>query len=216
MPLEPHPGVESDAELARAARAGSLVAFDRLVERWHDSLQRFLWMRLGRRADAEELTQEAFVRAWRELARYDERWRFSTWLFTLAKRLAISHERARLVRLGRGGSPQGVEALAELGVEAEPWAEAARREERARLWRLAARVLTREQRSALWLRYAEDQEIEEIAVVLGKRRGTVRGLLFRARTTLARHLAGEEAAPGRTRDAAPQPGSAARAMGGTR
>jgi len=206
-----------DGALVRAARAGSLEAFDRLVERWHAPLFRFLVLRLGRRADAEELTQEAFVRAWRKLARYDVRWRFSTWLFTLAKRLAASHERARLLRLRRLAPIEDPHELA--GPTPEPWSEAARREEGARLWSVAAAALTCEQCSALWLRYAEGLEVEEIALVLAKRRGTVRGLLFRARAALARRIEAEERAAARERALERRPGRATRAAeatGGTR
>lgn len=210
------PGERADEDLARLARAGSLTAFDQLVERWHAPLYRFLWLRLGRRSDAEELTQETFLRAWRMLARYDARWRFSTWLFTLGKRLAVSHERARFVR--RHVLPRGDEGLAGLEVAADPGREAAQREERERLWHLAARVLTREQRSALWLRYAEEQSLEEIAVVLKKRLVTVRGLLFRARAALARHLQEEDtrARPPRSTRAAGPGACRAEAAGGTR
>ena len=61
-------------------------------------------------------------------------------------------------------------------------------EERSRVWELAERVLTEDQRSALWLRYAEDLSVQEIAEVLGRRATTVRVLMFRARQKLAEHL----------------------------
>ncbi|MEW6072005.1 MAG: sigma-70 family RNA polymerase sigma factor [Planctomycetota bacterium] len=175
--------------LALAAAGGDDAAFATLVARFEGPLYRFLLLRTGRAAEAEELVQEAFVKAWRNLARYDPRWRFSTWLYTLAGRLAIS--RARLVR----PPGEGEEALAGVAVEADPARLAAGREERENLWALAARVLRPEERSALWLRYGEGRDPGEIAQILGRRRVTVRVLLFRARGELARRLGAPRPAP---------------------
>ena len=72
--------------------------------------------------------------------------------------------------------------------------EDARTELRRGLWDLAARVLSEEQRDALWLRYAEDLPPLEIARVLDRRPSTVRVLLFRARARLAEHLPAPDAA----------------------
>ena len=80
------------------------------------------------------------------------------------------------------------EILSTLAAEGEPSALVELREESDNVWLLAGRVLSVEQRSALWLRYAEDLSIEEVARILDKRRVTVRVLLFRAREALAGHL----------------------------
>ena len=72
-----------------------------------------------------------------------------------------------------------------------------RREETSRVWRLAADILTRDQRSALWLRYAEDLTPKEIGRILGRHPGTVRVLLFRARERLTARLAPAECKGGR-------------------
>ena len=77
-------------ELACLAQAGSSESFARLVERFTDPLYNFLALRTPNPADAEELVQETFLRAWHRLDRYDREWRFSTWIFTIAKRLATS------------------------------------------------------------------------------------------------------------------------------
>ena len=83
----------SDRTLAREAQAGSRDAFGELVERHQGPLFHFLQVRTGSAADAEELTQESFLRAWKYLDRYDARYSFSTWLFTVARRLAIGRMR---------------------------------------------------------------------------------------------------------------------------
>ena len=170
----------------RAARAGDTAAFGALVERFEDSLTRFLLVRTGNAEDAEELAQETFLRAWQKLGRYDERHRFATWLFTLARRLAVSRQRSAAAW---GRRPElGDDSLAEVEAGSDPSDLVSAHEESHNLWRLAAEVLGVEQRSALWLRYGEDLSIPQIARILGRPRVTVRVWLFRARERLAARL----------------------------
>ena len=176
----PSPSAET---LAREAQAGDTASFEALVERFEGPLFQFLRVRTGNADEAEELAQEAFLRAWTNLHRYDSRWRFSTWLFTVAKRLAASRHRRRA-----GRTEQSADVLEGVAVDADPASIAGVRDEQGHLWRTADRVLKVEQRSALWLRYAEERTVEEIANILGKRRVTVRVLLFRAREALGKHL----------------------------
>lgn len=187
------PSIDPDA-LALAARAGSVDAFEQLVARYESPLFNFLRVRSARREDAEELTQEAFLRAWQRIERYDPRWPFATWLFTIAGRLSVSHRRKRGSRVPHGGESALDRDALDTG---DPADEASLREERDNLWALARRVLGVEQRSALWLRYAEGLSHAEVARVLGRRETTVRVLVFRARERLRPHLAEDEAVPAR-------------------
>ncbi len=171
--------------LALEAQAGSVQAFEALVARFEVPLYRFLWMRTRDAVAAEDLTQDAFLRAWQNLARYDPRWRFSTWLYTLAERLWVSARRSH----GKDPAVTGGEIeLGGLSAGLDPAHAAAERDEGRALWETAARVLRPEERSALWLRYAEDLSMEEIGTVLGRPTVTVRVLLFRARGRLAAAL----------------------------
>ncbi len=172
---------------AAAGGGGSLEAFGELVRRFELRLFNFLLRRTASRADAEDLTQEAFIRAWERIHRYEPRWRFSTWLFTIAARLAVSHHRKRRPTL------RWIEAEDEHAPHspATPHGEPDRDTDLAagaKLWALAGRVLTPEQHTGLWLRYAEDMSIDEIAVVLKKSQVGVRVMLFRARQVLAEQL----------------------------
>jgi RNA polymerase sigma-70 factor (ECF subfamily) len=170
-------------ELVRHAQAGSPAAFEALVARYESPLYNFLLRRAASAEDAEELAQDAFVRAWQRLASYDSRWSFSTWLFTLARRIAATRGRTLPPR------GEGPGALALASVHADPSSALSATEERANLWSIADRVLDLDQRSALWLRYAEDLPIGEIAQVLARSPVAVRVMLFRARARLAPHLA---------------------------
>jgi len=166
-------------ELAVMAARENLAAFSELVVRFEARLYNFLLRRVSSRTDAEDLTQEAFVRAWERIESYDPTWRFSTWLFTIASRLAVSQHR-------RSHPTAHIESEEQVR-DAQPDDRDAERDVRdgGHLWILAMVVLKPEQHTALWLRYAEDMSIGEIAQVLGKTHVGVRVCLFRARQALA-------------------------------
>jgi len=168
-------------ELARHARAGSRPCFAALVDRYEAPLYRFLLARVGDRCEAEDLCQDAFLRAWEKLDRYDERWKFSTWLYTIAARMAVSRGRKLRPELNqeRVSSERG---------GPDPAAECQAAEERDSLWALAREHCTADQRTALWLRYGEDASYEELGKILDRPVPTVRVQLFRARRLLERKL----------------------------
>ena len=171
----------SPEQLAVRAQGGSTACFAELVTRFEGRLFNFLLRRTGRRADAEDLTQEAFARAFERLAAYDPRWRFSTWLFTIATRMAVSEHRR--VRAARGVRLGDFDAAAEEGADRDGPSESAAAG--AALWVVAREALGEEHHLALWLRYAEDMGIAEVALVLGKTKVATRVCLFRARQALA-------------------------------
>ena len=91
------PGADDLAAIKKAKAVivpqGCRESFDELVERYGISLFRFLRYKTNNLQDAEDLVQEAFVRAYENIQRYRSSWKFSTWLFTIATRLAYSHFR---------------------------------------------------------------------------------------------------------------------------
>jgi RNA polymerase sigma-70 factor, ECF subfamily len=173
---------QQEAALAQGAAAGRRESFGELARHFEGALFRYLLARCASREDAEELTQETLLRAWRKIDRYDPRWRFSTWLFTLARRLAVSRQRRMSLALRASSQAE------ELVHRDDARGISGSAEARAGLWDLAERVLGAEQRSTLWLRYAEGLTAEEIGRVQGRRAGAVRAALHRARRTLALHL----------------------------
>lgn len=162
----------------RAGRGGpdAHACFELVVARYEERLFNFLLRRCGKRDEAEELAQETFARAWERIATYDPTWRFSTWLFTIGLRQAVSrHRKARrevLVEAPERAAPVARDSGDDVDLGA-------------RLWALAAEKLTRDQHTALWLRYAEDMAVEDIARVMRKSGVGVRVCLFRARQALA-------------------------------
>ena len=177
----------TNEQLACQAQAGCVRSFEELVARFQVPLLHFL-RRRGAADEAEDLVQDTMVRAYENLHRYRQKWNFSTWLFTIARRLNINHHRRR-----RRASDHGANGLAgdsEDRLEAIPsdWAQpqqvAIEAERRQRLWAAAAEVLSEEQNTALWLHYVEGLPVADIAHVLNRSRVSVRAMMFRARKKL--------------------------------
>ncbi|MHC5063602.1 MAG: RNA polymerase sigma factor [Planctomycetota bacterium] len=168
--------------LVAAARAGSQPAYTALVARYQRPLFRFLRMRTVSHDDAEEVLQESFLRGWTQLQRFDPAKSFSTWLYTIASRMAVSWGRRRSLPLA------DEEEMASLVDEAHPAILAQQGEEDRNLWDLVTQLLGEDPRSALWLAYGEGRSAREIGEILGMREGSVRVMLCRARKRLAAHL----------------------------
>ena len=171
----------SDEELARETRAGCLAAFEELVRRYERRVYAFITHCCRNRADAQELTQDTFVRAFQAIAQFDPRRGYATWLFTIARRKCIDHHRA-------APPAPAEEPMPELPDLADPAELLAQREDRQNLWQIARRRLPEAQFQALWLRYAEDMSVAGIARVLRKTQTHVKVLLFRAREVLRHEL----------------------------
>lgn len=175
---------DTDEQLARRAQRGCAESFELLVRRFQVPLLHFLRKRVKSHADAEDLLQETFVRAYQQIGKYRDRWRFSTWIFTIAHRLSVSHHRKREAECNRIG-----------GASREPavWLPSPDRrmveeESRRRFWDLAADVLTDDQFSAVWLYYVEEMPTRDITRVLNCSWVSVKTRLYRARRRLAPHL----------------------------
>jgi len=171
---------KTDDELAREARDGSLRSFEELARRYKRRLFVYLRPRLGSDEDAEDMVQDTFLKLYRNIGSYDPAYRFSTWLYTSANRLAIDSFRKNAVVRDK----LTAQADRELPDPASA-GEAGNGE--SSLWD-TAQALGGTRFRVLWLRYGEDMTIEEIAAVLGRTRLAVRVLLHRARTSLAGRL----------------------------
>ncbi len=170
----------SDEELARQCQAGSLAAFEELVYRYEDRIYGFVANCCRNSADAREITQDTFVRAFQAIAQFDCRRGFAAWLFTIARRKCIDRHRAAPLPVD-GPAPEQAD-------ENDPAELLARQEDGASLWELARRCLPQAQFQALWLKYAEELNVGDIARVLRKTKTHVKVLLFRARRALGRRL----------------------------
>ena len=170
-------GKPSDELLAERARAGCAASFELLMRRHQVPVLHFLRHR-ALAADAEDLAQETFLRAYENLDRYRPAWSFATWLFTIARRVSINHYR----RARPTADSPSMEQLEDHGPE--PMEKMAEEEDRRGLWSKAAEVLSESQMTAVWLYYVEDLPVKQIARVLEVSQPAVKTLLFRARKKL--------------------------------
>ena len=174
-------GELSNEELARGAQAGTTAYFEELVTRFEGRLLHFLVQRSRNVHEAEDLLQETFARAYLKIGQYNPKWRFSTWLFTIATRLACNQRRKPFRQ-----SLEDIQLLQARG--GDPLTIVARKEEQNNLWTLAAALLSENQYTALWLQYAQAMSVKEVSKVMGKTQTNVKVLLFRARSSLASNL----------------------------
>jgi RNA polymerase sigma-70 factor (ECF subfamily) len=178
-----------DAMLARRAAVGCMASFSELARRYQVPVVHYVRHLAGRgRADADDVVQDAFLRAWRHIDAYDPRFAFSTWLFTIARRTWLNQMRATRRRRAR----EAAVAVADMG-GGEAVAAAIATERATRLWQVARAELSEREFTSLWMRYVEDKAVAEIAMVLDKPVATVKVILFRARRRLepfVRDLAG--------------------------
>jgi RNA polymerase sigma-70 factor (ECF subfamily) len=194
-----------EGEFIASARAGSTAAFARLVEIYQSPIYNLCYRMLGDPGEAEDAAQEAFLRAYSQLHRYDPGRSFKTWLFSIASHHCIDRLRRRRV-IWLGIEDESLLTHPAL-FEPRPGPEqmAVRREEQAAVQALLA-VLAPKDRCAIVMRYWYDMSYEEIARATGSTASAVKSRLHRARVTLGAAL---QAAEG-TRGKAPGDGRALR------
>ena len=167
----------SDEELAAQAQVGCIASFEELLRRFQVPLLHFL-RHVGPAADAEDVLQETFWRAYSRLQFYRSRWRFATWLFTIARRTSINYHRRP--RPAANDAELKKAAATALG----PAEAAAAADEHRYLWQAARRTLAADEVTALWLHYVDEMPLAEIAMVLDRSRAAVKTMMFRARKKL--------------------------------
>lgn len=172
---------DPDAAAVDRARRGDPDAFDELVRKYQDRLVNYLRALVSNTADAEDLAQDAFIRAYRGLGRFRGRSLFRTWLYQIATNVARTHHARRSTGSNRGQTP--VEPLAERDEPASPVSLEARIVLRDRIDRALA-ALPAELREAVVLRDVEGLEYREIADLMGVPIGTVESRIFRGRQRL--------------------------------
>ncbi|HZZ40619.1 MAG TPA: sigma-70 family RNA polymerase sigma factor [Acidobacteriaceae bacterium] len=174
-PVQPIP-LTDEAAIARVL-AGDPSAFEAIVRRWQTPLVNLAWRFCRDRTRAEEMAQEAFLRAWRNLAQFRGESAFSTWLFSLAANLYRTELRrmpATPLSLDDIAEPPDPR-LASLALEETSRDEAVRR---------AVLALPPKYRDAILLFYFHEQDVPATARTLKVPEGTVKARLFRARKLL--------------------------------
>ncbi|MDE2001424.1 MAG: sigma-70 family RNA polymerase sigma factor [Patescibacteria group bacterium] len=175
---------ESDERLAQRALTDDR-AFEILVERYEQRLRRYV-VRLIRCSaeDAEDVVQEVFINAYRNLNGFDANLKFSSWLYRIAHNAAVSHVRRVAARPTVRMEDELFDTLAsELNMEHDLGRKIEDAQVRAAIDRLDPKY-----RDVLVLRYLEDRDYGEISDILQKPLGSVSSLITRAKKLLSNEI----------------------------
>ena len=180
----------NDLGLVTKARAGDAGAFQVLVERHSRPLFRLAYRMTANQQDAEDVVQESFLRAYKQLARFDERASFGTWLYRIAVNCSLDLVRSRK-RRNEHLAPENSEledpVLLLPSTDATPERLALSGEVRERVT-AAMTGLSASERTAFVLRHFEGMCIEEVSKVLGCQPGAAKHSVFRAVQKLRKAL----------------------------
>ncbi len=165
------------------ARTGDKEAFSNLVEKYHKPVYSVCYRMLGTPTAAEDAAQEAFIRAYKALDRYDPDRSFATWLLSIASNYSIDQLRKRKVTILSMDSEKHA-WLVPPDPGPNPEKVALEREKQALVQSILAQ-LSETDRAAVVLQYWHDYSYEEIAETLDLSTSAVKSRLFRARRLLA-------------------------------
>jgi RNA polymerase sigma-70 factor, ECF subfamily len=186
--VSPGGTTDEDAVLAVRAGKGDTAAFGALYDRYVEAVYRYVYYRVRSDADAEDLVSDVFMRALRAIPRYEPRQAFLAWLYRIARNAIIDRARRSRIQISFE------DALAHPGVDqvVEPDAGLLALSDKETV-RAAIARLTPLQQEVIVLRFVEGYSTSEIANLVGKREGTVRGIQFRALEMLRTLIPSREA-----------------------
>ena len=174
--------MEREKELAIRASEHDPKAFAELYDLYVDKIYNYIYYKVGNTTEAEDLTAQVFTKAWQGYS-------FSPWLFRIAHNLVVDYHRARRPTVVL----DVLETRPNLGSTEESRPEHVLQSmmtmERIRE---AIGELTEEQQTVIILRFIEGYSTADIAKIMGKRRGAIRGLQFRGLSALRKILGVEE------------------------
>jgi RNA polymerase sigma factor (sigma-70 family) len=181
-----------DMELVDKARKGDQQAYGTLMARYKDSINFMLLKMVHNRDDADDLTIEAFGKAFLNLEKYTPDFAFSTWLFKIAVNNAIDFIRKKKLHtlsLDDDNDESSKYVFSKIKTSALDPEESIIKDQRAGLMRTILDELNPKYKSLIEMRYFEELSYEEIADKLNMPLGTVKAQLFRARNFLYELLA---------------------------
>jgi RNA polymerase sigma-70 factor (ECF subfamily) len=181
--------LDTDVALVRRARDGEYAAFEILFERYRTLVYRFAYQMTGRRDDAEDIVQEAFVRAYQNLHRYRDEAKFTTWLLRIVTNLCTDQARMtqRRFLLEQQEAAGGLEWMT-LGEVDDP-VQNLESERRKLALRRALNALPAHHRTMIVLRDIEERDYHDIASILGCTIGGAKLRVLRARRALRDRIA---------------------------
>lgn len=182
-----------DLDLVRRAVAGNQRAYKILMNRYRPGVHNMMMKMVNNRTEADDLTMEAFGKAFTKLPKYEPRFAFSTWLFKIAVNNCIDHVRKKRLPVlntgdAYGNSDSDFDILKFLRSEAKTPEDELIRQQRLAMVREMLTRLNEKYRQMVLLRYYDELSYEEIATEMRLPLGTVKAQLFRAKELLYQML----------------------------
>lgn len=181
-----------DDEIVENFKSGDRTVFDELIERYQTPVYRTCFRFLSHKEDAEDATQEVFLKAYRALDRFQPDAKFSTWLYQIAVNHCLNVQRSRkrkaFISSLNPFNEYQVESKAALLEDANRPDKIHEKEERANFVRHAIDTLPENQKIAIILSRYEGLSYKEISEVTGSSVASVESRLYRAKTNLHRKL----------------------------
>ncbi len=180
-----------DSEIIQQALQGDDAAYKRLMNKYHDAIFNFIYRMIRDKHQVEDLTQEAFIKAFSSLKSFNDQYAFSTWLYKIATNNSIDYIRRRKLQLYSIDKP--IEAADsdytfELPDETYEADKDIIRGQKLQLLNEAIADLPEKYKKVIQLRHVEERTYEEIAKILKLPIGTVKAHIFRAREILYKNL----------------------------
>jgi RNA polymerase sigma-70 factor (ECF subfamily) len=191
-------GKASDEELMRRTQNKDRQAFEILYERYHASVLSYLYRMLGNLEDVESIAQEVFLRAFRFAPTYRFPQKFSTWLFTITRNLAINYSRRRKRSPVRNVTELNLEGV---DISGDPYQVAQRATDDVEKQEEIARVLKalddlpNDQKEVIVLGVFQDLSYAEMEEITGTKAVTLRSRMFHGLKRLARMISAKELDP---------------------
>jgi RNA polymerase sigma-70 factor (ECF subfamily) len=175
--------LDGEDKLIRDAIRGLSSAFGSLYGHYQPQIYRFVFLKVGRREEAEDITHQVFLSAWTNVASYKDRGHpFSSWLYQIARNKVIDHYRTNKVDLP-------LEIFEEVLVSSDdsPLEDFETKSTTEEVQRAIAR-LKPEYQEVIILRFVEDLPLKEVAAITGKSEGAIKLLQHRAVKNLKQYL----------------------------
>jgi RNA polymerase sigma factor (sigma-70 family) len=180
-----------DAALIRRALTGDQRAYKKLRQKYHESIYNLIYRMIRDKDEVEDLTQEAFIKAFMSLSSFNDEFAFSTWLYKIATNNCIDYIRRKKLQTFSIDKPiesKESDYTFELPDSTyEPDQDLIDRQ-RKKLLDDAINSLPAKYRHVIHLRHVEEKEYQEIAAILKLPLGTVKAHIFRAREMLNKYL----------------------------
>lgn len=189
--------ISKDAELVKAALNGDQKAYGRLMERYRDSIFFMIQKMVNDRNDAEDLTMEAFGKAFSKLANYSSEFAFSTWLYRIAINNAIDHIRKKRLDVyltidENVEDGEGSMAPREIPGESRDPEEEMIKKQRILMMRGVIANMPAKYRKLIEMRYLKELSYDEISTITKSPLGTIKAQLYRAKELLSNMMDGTQ------------------------